>query len=68
MTTMLLERPKVRITLADRCCATANGAEAAEVAITLHEGNEPLLLCKHHWNENAARIFALNPYDIFEKE
>jgi hypothetical protein len=68
MTTTMLERPRVKITLADRCDATANGAEAAEFAVTFHEGQEPLLLCGHHFRAHAAKIFALNPFDVTEKE
>jgi hypothetical protein len=55
-------------------CKVANGgrhfhaSEAAEVAVTFEKGQEPLLLCRHHWNVSKAKIFELNPYDISEKE
>lgn len=68
MTTTMLERPKVQITLRDRCDATANGSEAAEYAVTFAEGQEPLLLCAHHMRQHAAKINMLNPFDISGKE
>jgi hypothetical protein len=47
--------PKPSLTAHDRCCATANGTEAAQVIVTIGEG-EPLLFCGHHYDKHAAAL------------
>ena len=59
-------RPEVELTLADRCDASAIGACAAAVAVWLHEGNNPILFCNHHWHASKDAVLALSPFHIQE--
>lgn len=54
------------LTRNDRCCASATGACAAEVLVQLHEDNEPLLFCKHHWAKAKEPIMALDPFFVLD--
>lgn len=58
--------PKIELTLADRCDASALGACAAEVAVWMRGDSNPLLFCNHHWRESKASVLALNPHHIQE--
>jgi hypothetical protein len=58
----VMERPKVVLTGHDRCCATANGTEQAEVLVVMSKGDEPLLFCRHHWNQHKDAIQTAEPY------
>lgn len=55
------------LTLRDRCDATANGVEAAQVAVWFKEGQEPLLLCHHHYSQHEAAISNRNPFKIHDQ-
>lgn len=59
-------RPKARLTLADRCDASALGSCAAEVAVWMRGDNSPLLFCQHHWHVNRDAVLARNPYHVQE--
>jgi hypothetical protein len=58
----ILDTPRVELTGHDRCCATANGTEQAEVLVVMREGDEPILFCRHHWNKHKDAIEAQEPY------
>jgi hypothetical protein len=34
--------------------------------VQLHEGNEPLLFCKHHWAKAKDAIMALDPFFVLD--
>lgn len=55
------------LTLRDRCDATANGVEAAKVAVWFTPESEPLLFCHHHWVKHEESILARSPFRIHDQ-
>jgi hypothetical protein len=47
------------LTLRDRCDASANRVEAAQVAVWLDEEGEPLLFCGHHYSKHESSLAAI---------
>lgn len=62
-----IDEAPMLLTLNDRCDASANGVEAAKVAVWFSEDGEPVLLCGHHYSKHEVAIISSGPFKIHDQ-